>query len=131
MALLHYDSIRICALAGAVPANVQIINTTDESNDGYLYNRSFVRQTGVQKRHISLIGQTCTDIGFMAAKKALERAGLTAQDLDGIIFVTQSPDFKMGLGNACIIHNRLQCNQTTFAFDIGMLVQVLTMDYQL
>ncbi|HEV7783038.1 MAG TPA: hypothetical protein VGO58_17300 [Chitinophagaceae bacterium] len=39
------------------------------------------------------LGETTTTMGVEAAKIAIERAGITAQDIDFIVFATLSPDY--------------------------------------
>ncbi|MDO5646952.1 beta-ketoacyl-ACP synthase III [Paracoccus sp. (in: a-proteobacteria)] len=60
------------------------IDTTDE----WIRSRS-----GIERRHFAAEGQTTSDLGIRAGRAALERAGLTADDLDGIVVATSTPDF--------------------------------------
>ncbi len=61
----------------------QIVDTSDE----WIFQRS-----GIKERRIAADGQTTSDLAVEAAKKALESANLTAQDIDGIIVATTTPD---------------------------------------
>jgi 3-oxoacyl-[acyl-carrier-protein] synthase-3 len=61
----------------------QIIDTSDEW---------IVTHTGIRERHIAGQGETNSTLSVAAGKKALERAGLAAKDLDLIIVATSSPD---------------------------------------
>ena len=74
MAFAHFDNINIAAIAGAVPEFVQKIDLNPERPDAR-YIANFVKQTGVQQRHISITEQTATDLGYVAVNAALERAG--------------------------------------------------------
>lgn len=49
-------------------------------------------RTGIRERHIAEDGQATSDMAAQAAKRALQQAGLTAQDLDLIIVGTITPD---------------------------------------
>lgn len=118
MAYLHYDNVGIAAFAGAVPEFEQQMNT-DPSHPRAAYIRDYIRQTGIQKRHISITEQTATDLGFAAIHLALERAGWTVDDLDALIFVGQTPDFNPGTGNAYVMHNHLKMRQDAFALDLA------------
>ncbi len=60
------------------------LDTTDE----WIRSRS-----GIERRHFAAEGQTTSDLAIRASKAALERAGLTAQDIDGIVLATSTPDF--------------------------------------
>lgn len=119
MAFLHFDNVGIAALAGALPEHVQKIDM-DPANPRAAYIAQFVKQTGVRQRHISITEQTSTDMGYTAMLKALERARWKADSLDGLIFLTQTPDFNMGTGNAFVLHNHLGMREDALAFDITL-----------
>ncbi len=52
-------------------------------------------RTGIQERRFASVekGETTSYMGAQAAKKAIEMAGLTPQEIDFIIFATLSPDY--------------------------------------
>lgn len=60
------------------------LNTTDE------WIRS---RTGIERRHFAAEGQTTSDLAIRAAKAALDCAGMTADDIDGVVLATSTPDF--------------------------------------
>ena len=60
------------------------LDTTDE------WSRS---RTGIERRHFAAEGQTTSDLAIRAAKAALDRAGMTADDIDGVVLATSTPDF--------------------------------------
>lgn len=117
MALLHFDNIGIAALGGALPDHVQKINM-DPAHPRAAYIANFVKQTGIRQRHISITEQTATDLGYIALLNALDKAGWEAQSLDALIFLSQTPDFNPGTGNAFVLHNHLKLSTETLAFDI-------------
>jgi 3-oxoacyl-[acyl-carrier-protein] synthase-3 len=49
-------------------------------------------RTGIERRHFAAEGQTTSDLATRAARAALDNAGLTAGDVDGIIVATSTPD---------------------------------------
>ena len=59
------------------------LDTTDE------WIRS---RTGIERRHFAAEGQTTSDLAIRAAKAALDRAGMTADDIDGVVLATSTPD---------------------------------------
>ena len=119
MPYLRYNNIRIASLVTAVPAHRQCIQIPeDAANDRQI--KTYVKQIGVQSRHISITEQTCVDTGYAAARKALEMCSLAATDLDGIVFATQTPDFNPATSNACLLHYRLGMREDVLAFDIPL-----------
>ncbi len=51
-----------------------------------------VERTGIRQRHIAADGELTSDLAFQAAIKALDDAGMAAQDLDMIVLATTTPD---------------------------------------
>ena len=51
-----------------------------------------VERTGIHRRHFAEPGTTTFDLATKAARKALDAAGITAEDLDMILVGTSSPD---------------------------------------
>jgi 3-oxoacyl-[acyl-carrier-protein] synthase-3 len=85
----------------------KIMDTTDE----------WIRQrTGVRERHFSDGWTGAADMGAEAANQALERAGVSAGDLDCIIFATLSPDIDMP-ATACLLQHRMGLSGMP-AFDV-------------
>lgn len=48
-------------------------------------------RTGIAQRHIAAADESCTDLAFHAARRALDSAGLQGSDLDLIIVATTTP----------------------------------------
>jgi 3-oxoacyl-[acyl-carrier-protein] synthase III len=58
-----------------------------ETSDEWIVSRS-----GIRQRHIAAEGELTSDLATAAAKVALTRAGITAQDVDLIVLATATPD---------------------------------------
>ena len=87
-----YNS-RIAGMGAYVPENVVTnddLSKMMDTNDAWIQER-----TGIQeRRHIKDgDGNTTAVMGVKAAKIALDRAKMTAQDIDMIVFATLSPDY--------------------------------------
>jgi 3-oxoacyl-[acyl-carrier-protein] synthase III len=61
----------------------KMVDTTDE----WILQRS-----GIKARHIAAENETTGDMAIKAAQMALNRAGLNASDIDGVIVATTTPD---------------------------------------
>jgi len=73
--------------------------------------------TGIAARRIVKDANLLTsDIGYLAAKNAIEKAGISPGEIDGIIAGTMTPD-KQFPAIACCIQAKLGCTHA-FAFDI-------------
>ena len=76
-----------------------------------------VARTGIQARHFAAPDQTSSDMAVEAARRALDMAGLSANQLDLIIVATSTPDFVFP-STACLVQNKLGIDNGCAAFDI-------------
>ena len=76
-----------------------------------------VERTGIRERHIATADQSVAMLSCEASEKALERAGLTAKDLDAIVLGTASPD-RLLPSTACDLQALLGADNAA-AFDIA------------
>ena len=74
------------ALPARSVSNAELAQTVDTSDEW------IVERTGIHNRHIAGDGETTATLAADAARKALEAAGLVAQDIDLIILATATPD---------------------------------------
>lgn len=84
-----------------------IVDTTDE----WIYTR-----TGIKKRRIAKEGEATSDIGYKAAERAIEDAGIRKEDIDLLICATMTPDMLFP-STACLLAKKL--NIKCAAFDIS------------
>lgn len=83
------------------------------TNDEWITERTGIKE----RRHIEPKSRiTSTDLGVKAAQNALADAGLTAKDIDFILFATLSPDYYFP-GNGVLVQRELGCD-TIGAMDI-------------
>ena len=83
---------KIAGIGMYVPANVVTNNDLTkymETNDEWIQERTGIKE----RRDAHRTEETTTTMGVEAAKIAIERAGITAQDIEFIIFATLSPDY--------------------------------------
>src|SRR6266513_2125657 len=67
--------------------------TNDELATRLDTSDSWIRQrTGIGERRIASDGELTSDLAFHAARRALERAGMSGNDLDLIVLATATPD---------------------------------------
>lgn len=83
-----------------------------DTNDEWIVSR-----TGIKERHIAAPDQATSDLAYEAAIKALESAGMTADQLDLIIIATVTPDTFFP-STACILQEKLGAKKAA-AFDLS------------
>ena len=82
-----------------------------ETSDEWITTR-----TGIKERRIATPEQATSDLAHGAASKALEMAGIKAEDLSAIIVATLTPD-KILPSTACILQKKLGASNS-ICFDI-------------
>ncbi len=76
-----------------------------------------VTRTGIRERRVAAADETVATMGFMAAKKALEMAGIAKDDI-GLIVVATTTSSHAFPSAACLIQHMLEINDCA-AFDIA------------
>mgnify|MGYP000848252969 CR=1 FL=1 len=76
-----------------------------------------VQRTGIEQRHVAADGQTTSDLAVRAAKKALENARISADNLDAVIVATTTPDYTFP-ATAVTVQASLGMRVGTAAFDV-------------
>ncbi|RII27259.1 MAG: 3-oxoacyl-ACP synthase [Geobacter sp.] len=76
-----------------------------------------VTRTGIRERHIAGEGEFTSTFATLAAERALQMAGVKADELDLIIVATVTPDFPFP-STACIVQQNLKATKAA-AFDIS------------
>jgi 3-oxoacyl-[acyl-carrier-protein] synthase III len=85
----------------------QLVDTSDEW---------ITQRTGIKERRVAAKDETTASMGSIAARRALEAAGITAQELDLIVCATITPEMQFP-STACFIAAALGLNSTP-AFDV-------------
>ncbi|MBS4019178.1 MAG: ketoacyl-ACP synthase III [Dechloromonas sp.] len=98
-------------LPGKPVSNDDLAARGIDTNDEWIVTR-----TGIRSRHLAEAGTTSSELGLIAAQRALEMAGVAAADLDLIVVATSTPDFIFP-STACIIQGKLG-NKGAAAFDV-------------
>lgn len=111
-------NVSVSSVACAVP-------TQKKCNEDFLefyeekYIKRFFRTTGIKTRYWAHDRQTAADLCCVAAKKTLEHQKLDGRDIDALIFLTQTPDYKTP-STAFVLQHRLNLRQDAVVFDVNM-----------
>jgi 3-oxoacyl-[acyl-carrier-protein] synthase-3 len=89
-------------------ALARIMDTSDE----WIRTRS-----GIEQRYYASPGQGSTELGAIAAERALQTAGRTKEDVDAVVFATMTPDHFLP-GNGPLLQARLGFPTNIPTFDI-------------
>lgn len=86
----------------------KVVDTSDEW---------IVQRTGIRERRKAAPGQATSDIALLAARQAIERAGVSVEDIDLIVCGTATPDHPLP-STACFLQAKLGCRWVP-AFDLS------------
>lgn len=110
----HLRSVSITGVGSYVPERVltnadveKLVDTSDE----WILSR-----TGIRERRLAAEGEATSDLATAAARKALDNAGVRAEEIDLIIVATITPDMLFP-STACLVQHRLGATRAA-AFDI-------------
>lgn len=110
-----FCNIKISGLASAVPKRVNKIRDLADKFEV----EKFIETTGVEERRFAHKKQTCSDLCYEAAEKLIAHKGYDKKSFDGIILVTQSPDYGIP-ATSHVLHMRLGLSKDCMAFDINL-----------
>lgn len=106
---------RIIGTGSYLPArtvtNFDLEKMVDTSHD-WIFSRS-----GISERHVAADGELSSDLACQASLKAIEAAGILADEIDLVIVATTSPDMPFP-STACILQDKLGIRNGSPAFDV-------------
>jgi 3-oxoacyl-[acyl-carrier-protein] synthase-3 len=119
----------IAGIGMYVPKNVFTNNDLTrymDTSDAWIQERTGIRE----RRFANRTGETTATMGIEAAKIAMERAGVTAADIDFIVFATLSPDYyfpgcgvlvqrALGMKEIGALDVRNQCSGFLYALSVA------------
>lgn len=118
MAASTISGLRIAGLCAAVPDRVRHID-----EDARIFGQSQVERiresTGVVQRPVTETNLCTSDLCYAAADRLLQQLGWERTTIDGLLFVTQTPDYFLP-ATSCILQNRLALGTNCAAFDINL-----------
>lgn len=119
---------QIIGTGHAVPArvvtNADLAGVMDTSDE-------WIRQrTGIGQRHWVVEGESGTQLSLLAARRAMEAAGVEPSEIDAIVYATSSPDHfapgngvfvqrELGAGPIPAIDLRTQCSGFVYALSMA------------
>jgi 3-oxoacyl-[acyl-carrier-protein] synthase-3 len=128
-----FDGVTISGIAASAPAQV-IDNlgpleafTVDEA-------AAVVAKTGIRYRRAAPPGMCASDLCFAAGDHLLRALDTDRNSIDALIFVSQTPDYRMP-ATALLLQHRLGLKNATSAFDVNLgcsgYIQGLMLAYSL
>jgi len=105
---------KVIGTGGYLPAEIRSnehISETVDTTDSWIFER-----TGIRNRRIAAEHETTSSMAEIAARQAIEMAGIDANDIDLIVVATGTPE-NIYPGTGCVLQHRLGIKKGV-AFDI-------------
>ncbi len=112
------EGARIAGVVSCVP-RARIGNEQFVDSFGVDKVAEVTKMTGVEVRYWVAPGETTSDLCVAASERLLEGAEWDRQSLDAVIFVSQTPDYRLP-ATAALIQARLQLRPNIIAFDVSL-----------
>lgn len=118
MATMNFQHIGISGLAAAVPKNT--VNNYEYTEHFPAEDvREIVNKTGIKERRFAEAHHCASDFCLAAAEKLLTEMEVNRSEIDLLVFVSQTPDYRMP-ATAVVLQEKLGLPKTTAAFDINL-----------
>jgi 3-oxoacyl-[acyl-carrier-protein] synthase-3 len=118
MANFSINNIQMTGIAVAVPITkkVNLDNTFFSKEDV----EKFTATTGVSEFRIADSATTTSDLGFEAAQKLISEMNIDKNDIDVLIFVSQTPDYLNIPNTAPLLQSKLGLSKSCLSFDLPL-----------
>lgn len=118
MAFLKFEGVGIEALAAAVPHTV-IENLKYTQYFPADQVKEVVEKVGIYERRFADEKTCSSDLCFAAAEKLIADNNIDRSEIDLLIFISQTPDYRMP-ATSVLLQDRLGLPNSTIAFDINL-----------
>ncbi len=117
MASFTFRSVKIAGISACVPSKI------DKNEDYDLLTeaerKQLIKTIGVSEKRIADSNTTTSDLCFQAAEKLISELNWNKNEIDGLIFASQSPDYYLP-ATSVLLQDRLGLPKSCIAFDINL-----------
>jgi 3-oxoacyl-[acyl-carrier-protein] synthase-3 len=117
MSLFSISNIKIDAISACVPKHVNKIDEYALFND--YEKKYFIQNTGIVERRFASNDCCTSDLCFTSANSILEKLKIDKNEIDILIFVSQSPDYFLP-ATSVLLQKRLGLGNHVMAFDVNL-----------
>ncbi len=118
MAFLEFKGVGVTALAAAVPHTVvENLKYTQYFPEDQV--KEVVEKVGIYERRFADANTCSSDLCYAAAEKLIADNNIDRNEIDLLIFISQTPDYRMP-ATSVLLQHRLGLPNSTIAFDINL-----------
>lgn len=109
MAYLKINNVKVSGISACVP-KTKLIND----------NLDFIKTTGI-KEHRQSSKEVCSStLCQAAAEKLISELGWSRDEIDALVFVSQTPDYKSVPATSCLLQDKLALSKECYTLDISL-----------
>jgi len=117
VAFLKIKNVAIRGVSACVPKKV--VNNDESLLLTEIEKQRFYDSVGIYRRRCADEGMTTADLCFMVAESIIKELNWDKSEVEALIFVTQTPDYR-NPATSCILQHRLGLPDTCQSFDVSM-----------
>ena len=118
MAFLKFKGVGITAMAAAVPTRViENLKYTEFFPEDQV--KEVVEKVGIYERRFADAETCSSDLCFAAAQKLMADNQINRDEIDLLVFISQTPDYRMPATSITLQH-RLGLSNSCIAFDVNL-----------
>ncbi len=115
-----FTKAKISGVVSYVPSSIRYFDEDAKSSNFDPRQIDKIKKNiGLNKRHVTTSKTTTLDLCYAASVDLLKGLKINKDDIDGLIFVTQTPDHFQPC-NAAIIHGMLNLSNECASFDVNL-----------
>ncbi len=116
MAFLDISNIKVEGVTVCYPST--ILENKDYTTVPEDEREKFIHAIGIERHRVVEKGTITSDLCFEAAKHLLSKLKWEPSEIELLVFVSQTPDYKMP-ATSCVLQNRLGLPNSTMTIDIS------------
>lgn len=116
MAFVEVNNIKIKGLSVCVPKNT--VENSTYSIVPESERQDFIQAIGIERRRVAEDGVCTSDLCQKAAENLISDLGWNKEDIELLVFVSQTPDYRMP-ATSCVLQHRIGLPRTCMTIDVS------------
>lgn len=112
-----FENVEIKSIATCLPERVWEMSSLKD-RFGEKEVEETIKGSGIERLHVASENETTSDLCFKAAEQILVSEGIDRSIIDGLVFVSQTPDYFQP-ATSCVLQGRLGLSEECTCFDIN------------
>lgn len=112
-----FNNVEIKSIATCLPEKVVEMSSYAEKFGEKVVEETIIG-SGIERLHEAAVGETTADLCQRAAELIFETENIDRDTIDGVVFVSQTPDYLMP-ATSCVLQGKLGLSKDCICFDIS------------